>query len=466
LIEYKPHEYQVIAEKHILENPYCGLFLEMGLGKTVTTLTAIDELMYNMFEVSKVLVIAPLRVALDTWSTEIDKWRHLKHLRLSKVLGNEKQRKEALRQKADIYITNRENVPWLVGYTGMAFDFDMVVIDELSSFKSAKAQRFKSLRQVRPGIKRVVGLTGTPAPNGLIDLWPQLYLLDRGQRLGLTITSYRQDYFVPGMRNGQVVFNYELKEQSEERIYNQISDICISMKSRDYLNLPEKVDNYVKLNLDPKTKKMYDVFEREQVLSLFDSEEITAVNAAALTNKLLQFANGAVYSEDKNAVEMHKAKIEALEEILEEANGKPVLVFYSYKSDLARIKKYLKHYNPKELSKGEKSSDDIKAWNRGETRLLLVHPQSAGHGLNLQQGGSIAVWFGLTWSLESYQQANARLHRQGQTNTVIIHHLVANGTVDEDVIKALANKNLGQESLLEAVKARADKYLNGCWNQM
>lgn len=451
---YKPWPYQDFATQHVIENPFSGLFLDMGLGKTVSTLTAVDYLMFDEMDISKVLVIAPKRVAEDTWTSETAKWDHLKHLKISVVLGTERQRKEALKAKADIYVINRENVAWLVGVYQSAWPFDMVVIDELSSFKSAKSIRFKSLRMVRPLIKRVVGLTGTPAPNGLIDLWPQLYLLDKGERLGKTITKYREEYFTPGRRNGQVVFNYNLKTESEKRIYDKIGDICISMKAKDYLSLPERITRDVEIHLPAPLKAKYDEFERDQILALEDLDEISAVNAAALTNKLLQFANGAIYDANKDWHEVHKAKLDALDEIVEAANGQPVLVFYSYKHDLARIQQRLKAYKPRKLD----SREDITEWNEGKIQLLLAHPASAGHGLNLQAGGNIIVWFGLTWSLELYQQANARLDRQGQTKPVIVHRLIVAGTMDEDVSKAIERKTAGQDALMDAVKARIAKH--------
>jgi len=447
------HAYQHQAVDFIIDKPYCGLLLEMGLGKTVSTLTAIDRLLNDRFEVAKVLVIAPLRVADATWVDEVQKWEHLKHLTISRVLGTETQRKQALRARADIYIINRENVAWLVGYCDAGWPFDMVVIDELSSFKSAQAQRFKTLRQVRPLMKRVVGLTGTPAPNGLIDLWAQMYLLDRGERLFPTIGRYRDAYFNPGRRNGHVVFNYDLRDDGETRIHAKIADICMSMKAEDYIDLPDRIDNFVDVYLPPAVKKAYDEFEKKQVLDLLDAE-ITALNAAGLSNKLLQYANGAVYDDDKDYHEVHKAKLDALDEILETSNGQPVLVFYTYKHDLERILTHFKKLKPKKLE----GSEDIKDWNVGKIPLLLAHPASAGHGLNLQVGGNIIVWFGQTWSLELYQQANARLHRQGQKNAVIIHHLVARGTMDADVLKALGGKTDTQEALLSAVKARINKY--------
>jgi SNF2 family DNA or RNA helicase len=458
-MKFIPHKYQEKAINMIIDNPYCGLFLDMGLGKTVSTLTAINILIYGDLSVDKVLVIAPKNVAENTWSSEIEKWDHLKKLTISKVLGNEKQRKEALNKKADIYIINRENVSWLIGfYGGSYFPFDMLVIDELSSFKSPKAQRFKSLRMIRPLIKRVVGLTGTPAPNGLIDLWSQMYLIDKGERLGKNITSYRREYFVPNRTNGMIVFDYKLKAKScENLIKNKISDICVSMKAEDYLTLPSCIYRNVEVCLDDKLMKEYKDFEREQVLKLFeDDTTITAVNKAATVNKLLQYSNGAVYDEDKNYHIIHNEKLKALEDIIDTSNGNNVLVFYNFKSDLERIKERLKIYNPTVL-KGEK---EVINWNKGNIQVLLAHPASAGHGLNLQSGGNIIVWFGLTWSLELYLQANARLYRQGQTKPVIIHHIITKSTYDEDVIKALKNKNETQEELLKALKARRDYYLN------
>lgn len=457
-MEYKPHAYQTHSKDFILANPYCGLFLDMGLGKTVTTLTAINELIYDRFEVEKVLIIAPLRVAEHTWATEVAKWDHLSHLRIAKVLGKEKDRKYALREKADLFIINRENVPWLIGYLGGTFPFDMVVIDELSSFKNPTALRFKALRQARPQMLRVVGLTGTPSPNGLIDLWTQLYLLDRGERLEKTITAYRNKYFCVGASNGHVVFNYKALRDSEAQIYDKIGDICISMKSEDYLDLPGRIDNIVHVVFDAKTEARYKQFEKDRILELMDGEEITAVNAAALTNKLLQFSNGAVYSVDKNYEVMHDLKMDALEEIIEAVNGQPVLIFYSFLHDQERIMKRLKKYNPESLDKKD-ASTQIDRWNKGEIPILILHPASAGHGLNLQAGGHTIIWFGLNWSLELYQQANARLHRQGQDKAVIIHHLITTGTMDTDVMKALEGKTAGQEALMRAVKARIAEYI-------
>jgi len=406
--------------------------------------------MHNYFEVYKVLVIAPLRVAKMTWSSEIQKWDHLEHLKIAKVLGSEKQRLEALNTEADIYIINRENTEWIVNLYGKSWPFDMVVIDELSSFKSSKARRFKSLRKVRPLIKRIVGLTGTPAPNGLIDLWPQLYLLDRGERLGKTITGYRQTYFEPGKKNWQTgtVYEWKLKQEAEKAIYEKISDICISMKAEDYIEVPEFVEIPVEIELDQKSLMKYKKMERDLLLPLSDTEDIEAVTAAVLSNKLLQMANGAVYDENKQVHVIHDEKIKVLEELIEAANGKPVIVYYNYKHDLERIKEYFKDTRTLE------DEQDIQDWNSGKIPILLLHPASAGHGLNLQAGGNTIIWFGLNWSLELYQQANARLHRQGQTSKVTAYLLVVKETIDEDVVKALTSKATGQEALLAALKAR------------
>lgn len=398
-------------------------------------------------------MIAPLRVAQSTWSGEIEKWDHLRGLRLSKVLGNEKQRIEALNQPADLYIINRENTEWLVNYYGRKWPFDMVVIDELSSFKNPKSKRFRALRKVRPLIKRIVGLTGTPAPNGLIDLWSQVYLLDQGERLGKTLTGYRDRYFDPGRRNQNIVFEWIPKPFVEEAIYEKISDVCVSMKAEDWLQLPGRIDNVIEVELPEKAKSQYKQLEKDLTLPLVDSD-VTAANAAVLTNKLLQMANGAIYDEFSDAKEIHSAKLDALEEVVEAANGKPVLVVYTYQHDLDRIKRQLKKYNPRTLN----GDQDVRDWNEGKIQVLLLHPASGGHGLNLQAGGNIVIWFGLTWSLEWYQQTNARLHRQGQTERVIIHHIVAKGTMDEEVLKALTGKAATQNGLMEAVKAKIEQY--------
>lgn len=438
------HEYQNYCTEKIINNPMFALLLDMGLGKSVITLTAIWDLIFDYFEISKVLIIAPLRVARDTWSKECEKWEHLNGLRISKILGTEKERRAAVGRNADIYIINRENVEWLCA--NYKFDFDMVVIDELSSFKSHQSKRFKALRKVRPSVKRIVGLTGTPAPNSLMDLWSQINLLDMGERLGRFIGGYRERYFTPDKRNREVVFSYKPKEGAEDIIYKKISDICISMKALDYLDMPECIFNKVEVQMDDKEEKLYTKLEAEMLLS-FDEGDIDAVNAAALSNKLLQMANGAVYDENGKVKVIHDKKLDVLEDLIEGANGKPVLVFYGYKHDKDRI---VKRFNAEEIN----TSEDITKWNNGEIKVAIVHPASAGHGLNLQAGGSTAIWFGLNWSLELYQQANARLWRQGQKDTVVIHHIITKGTVDEDVMKALERKDVGQASLIEAVKVR------------
>ncbi len=438
------HEYQNYCTEKIIDNPIFALLLDMGLGKSVITLTAIVELMYDYFEVSKVLIIAPLRVARDTWSKEIEKWEHLKELRISKILGTEKERRAAVVRKADIYIINRENIEWLCD--NYKFDFDMVVIDELSSFKSHQSKRFKALRKVRPSVKRIVGLTGTPAPNSLMDLWSQINLLDMGERLGRFIGGYRERYFTADKRNREVIFSYKPRGGAEDAIYKKISDVCISMKALDYLDMPECIYNKVEVEMDQNEKLLYKKLETEMLIS-FEEGDIDAVNAAALSNKLLQMANGAVYDENGKVKEIHGKKLDALEDLIEGANGKPVLVFYGYKHDKDRI---VKKFNAEEIN----TSEDITRWNKGEIKIAIAHPASAGHGLNLQAGGSTAIWFGLNWSLELYQQANARLWRQGQKETVVIHHIITKGTVDEDVMKALERKDIGQAALIEAVKVR------------
>lgn len=448
-MEYIPHEYQRYAEKFIIENPACGCLYEPGLGKTVITLCAIDELLYNYFDVSKVLVIAPLRVARDTWSGECEKWQRLKHLKIAKILGTRKERIAALNEKADIYIINRENAAWLVKhFENRHFPFDMIVIDELSSFKSPSGERFKALRSVRPKIKRVVGLTGTPAPGGLLDLWSQVYLLDRGERLGKSLKSYRDEYFLPDKRSGNAVFTYKPKYYAESEIYKKLSDICVSLKACDYIKMPRRIDNFMEVTLSDHELRLYKRLEREMLLP-FASGDIKAINAAALAGKLLQMANGAVYDENKAVIEIHNKKLEALEELIESANGKPVLVFYGYRHDRDRLKERFK-----DAAKELLTSQDLTDWNAGKIKIAVTHPASTGHGLNLQAGGSTIVWFGLTWSLELYEQANARLWRQGQSETVVIHHIVAKGTIDEQVINAIRQKALGQQALMEAVKAR------------
>lgn len=456
------HKYQTACVKHIIDHPFCGVFLEMGLGKTVSTLTAINYLMFDYLSVNSVLIIAPKRVAESVWQEEAEKWDHLKHLTFSKIIGTQQQRIRALKEKADIHIISRDNIAWLCALCGGAkLPFDMVVVDELSSFKNYKSQRFKSLRLTQPYFKRFVGLTGTPAPNGLIDLWSQIYLMDRGERLGKTITAYRKTYFRPGQTNGNVVYSYVLLPEADNMIHERINDICISMKSDDYLSMPIRTDNFIKLRMPDNIQKMYTDFEKEKVLELYKDlyeeceVEINAINAAALSNKLLQFANGAVYDENKETHIIHDIKLEALKEIIDDANGQPVLVAWTYQHDRDRIMEYLKKYSPRELKKPQ----DIIDWNKGKVQVMLAHPASAGHGLNLQAGGSIIVWFGQTWSLELYQQFNARLYRQGQKNGVIINHLIMKGTHDEDVILALRRKNLCQNSLMDSIKAKINKYI-------
>lgn len=448
-MRFTPWVYQQHAIEWIHEHPACGLLLGLGLGKTVITLTAIDQLLHDRFESSRVLVIAPLRVAQDTWSRESAKWDHLQHLRIAKILGSEKERLQGVREPADIWIINRENVEWLVNLFGANWPFDTVVIDELSGFKSSKSVRFRSLRKVRPAIKRIIGLTGTPTPNGLIDLWPQIYLLDQGARLGKTITGYRDRYFVPDKRSRVQIFSWKAKEESEAAIYSKISDICISMSAADYLDVPDRIDVTDTVTLDTKARRAYDTMEAEWLLSMTGTE-ITAGAAVAVTGKLMQIANGAAYDERGEATEIHTNKLDQLDELVEAANGQPVLIFYSFKHDLARIQA---RFGARQLQ----TEKDIADWNAGRIPIMAAHPASAGHGLNLQDGGHQIIWFGLPWSLELYQQANARLHRQGQQHPVIIHHLIAKDTIDEQVLAVLAGKAEGQEALLEAVKARIEK---------
>ena len=451
---YKPHEYQQFATAKILEQDAVGLFMEMGLGKTICALTAVEDLIYNRFDAERVLIIAPLRVAESTWPDEVAKWDHLNLIRITPILGTEKQRIQALNTKGRVYTINRENVVWLVNYLGKNWNFDTVIIDELSSFKSAKARRFRALRKVRPLIKRIYGLTGTPAPNSYLDLWPQIYLLDQGERLGKTITGYRERYFEPDKRNNMVVFSWRMKPGAKKAIEEKLQDLCVSLTAEDYLKMPERIDNIVTLQLPAATKAIYDKFEREM---LMETPEIIAGNAAVLAGKLLQLANGAVYDDAGIPRWIHDEKLEALGEILEANAGKPVLVFYSYRHDLSRI---TQKYGGRMLDKPE----DVAQWNEGGIPLLLAHPASAGHGLNLQAGGNIIVWFGLPWSLELYQQANARLYRQGQTQAVVINHLIAAGTIDEQVLRVLQKKGAGQYGLIEALKARIEVVKNAAAN--
>lgn len=447
-MRYKPHDYQDYATQFILDHPVAAIFLDCGLGKTVITLTAMEELLHDRFEVSRILIIAPLRVARDTWPAEIQKWEHLRQLTFAVAVGTERERIVALAQRAELTIINRENVDWLVSKSGWPFDFDMIVIDELSSFKSYQARRFRALMKARPLAKRVVGLTGTPSANGLMDLWAEFRLLDMGKRLGRFITHYREELFLPNKRNQQMVFSYKPRPGAEDEIYQRIGDITISMRSADYLKLPELVETQSVVKLSTKERKAYDAMKAEMVTTIGD-QEIDAMNAAALSNKLLQMAGGAVYDEDGKSLHLHDCKLDVLEDLVESANGRPVLVAYWYKHDAERIKERMP---VREI----RSSRDIRDWNAGKIPVALIHPAGAGHGLNLQDGGSMLIWFSLTWSLELYQQTNARLYRQGQKHTVTITHIIAEGTIDEQVMQALQKKDKTQAALIEAVKAELE----------
>lgn len=458
--EFIPHKYQLTAINHVINVPKCGLFLDMGLGKTVSTLTAIKELKYNRFQVNKVLIIAPKKVAEGTWSKEKDKWNHTKDFRVSLVLGSQQKRIKALSVNADLYIINRENIPWLVDYLRNDWYFDTVVIDESSSFKNSRSKRFKALKMVLPKINRLIELTGTPSPNGVEDLWAQIYLLDQGTRLEKYITHFRAKYMEPNKRNRSQIFDYKIKDGVYDSIINKISDICISMKSEDYLELPDLSYNEIPVILNDKARRDYDKMERDFVLELEGAEdEITAVNAAALSNKLLQISNGAVYDSTGIYTEVHDAKIEAFLELVERLQGKSLLVFYNFQHDRDRIKRALEKSDlvVKEL----KTTQDEDDWNAGKIDILLTHPAGAAYGLNLQEGGNHVCWFGLSWNLEHYQQANKRLHRQGQKEKVIIHHLVTQGTRDEDVMRALDNKAGVQEEIMQSLKARIKKVKEG-----
>lgn len=458
--EFIPHKYQLTAINHVINVPKCGLFLDMGLGKTVSTLTAIKELKYNRFQVNKVLIIAPKKVAEGTWSKEKDKWNHTKDFRVSLVLGSQQKRIKALSVNADLYIINRENIPWLVDYLRNDWYFDTVVIDESSSFKNSRSKRFKALKMVLPKINRLIELTGTPSPNGVEDLWAQIYLLDQGTRLEKYITHFRAKYMEPNKRNRSQIFDYKIKDGVYDTVINKISDICISMKSEDYLELPDLSYNEIPVILNDKARRDYDKMERDFVLELEGAEdEITAVNAAALSNKLLQISNGAVYDSSGVYTEVHDAKIDSFLELVERLQGKSLLVFYNFQHDRDRIKKALEKSDlvVKEL----KTTQDEDDWNAGKIDILLTHPASAAYGLNLQEGGNHVCWFGLSWNLEHYQQANKRLHRQGQKEKVIIHHLVTQGTRDEDVMRALDNKAGVQEEIMQSLKARIKKVKEG-----
>ena len=448
-MKYVPHDYQQYATEYIKSHPVAAVLLDMGLGKTAISLTALLDLLFDSFEAHRILVIAPLRVARDTWPAEIEKWDHLSMLTYSVAVGSEKDRKTALMRDADIYIINRENVQWLVEQSGIPFTFDTVIVDELSSFKNHQSKRFKALMKVRPRFKRIVGLTGTPSANGLMDLWAEFKVLDMGQRLGRFIGMYRNNYFRPDKRNGQIIYSYKLLPGADKAIYKQISDITISMKATDHLKMPELVMNTHTVELSDDEREHYDELKQTLVLQL-PEKEITVANAAALTGKLLQMANGAIYDDDGDHIHIHDRKLDALEDLIEGANGKPVLVAYWFKHDLERIKS---RFKVREI----KSSSDIREWNAGKIPVAVIHPASAGHGLNLQTGGSTLIWFGLTWSLELYQQTNARLWRQGQQDTVVIHHIITDDTVDGRVLKALQSKEKIQDSLIAAVKAELSK---------
>ncbi len=449
-IKFKPHEYQSYSIQKIIENNKYGLFLDMGLGKTVSTLTAFSDL--QIIDTDKMLVIAPLNVAKDTWADEINKWEHLKHLTVSKVLGTPKQRIDALKQEADIYITNKENTKWLCDYYKKDWPFDMLVVDELSTFKNHSSQRFKALKKKMPLVKRFVGLTGTPSPNSMMDLWAQVYLIDSGERLEKSFTRFRERYFKPTHQVSEHVFNWELREDAEELIYERIDDVCISMKASDYLSMPERIDTVQEVTLSNKERKLYDELERDYILESEDDGDIVAQSGASLSQKLLQLSNGAVYTDEQDVRQVHDRKLDKLEEIIEEVQGQPILLFYNFKHDKERI---LERFNQAVVLGSDKYKED---WDKGNIEILLAHPASAGHGLNLQQGGHIIVWFGLTWSLELYQQANARLYRQGQDNTTIIHHIMTDNTIEQRVYKALQNKELTQDELMNAVKARIVEY--------
>lgn len=443
---FQPYPHQVAGIDWIINHPACALFWGMGTGKTVTTLTAVDQLLHDSLEDGPVLVIAPKRVAEYTWARECGKWEHLRHLRVSRIMGTVKQRQDALTVPADLYVVNRENVVWLIEQVGKQWPFRIVVIDELSSFKSAQAKRWKSLRRVRGRIQRIIGLTGTPRPNGLDDLWAEIYLLDQGERLGKTLTRFRQQYLVPEKYNGHVVYQYRPADGAEEKVYSKLSDICMSIQKEDVLSLPGQVYEDVELTAPAALMKKYKQFERDRVLECLDADgQIVAGSAAALTNKLLQFANGAIYDTDGTVHELHTIKLDALDELIESAGGDPVLVLYAYQHDADRIRARIP-------CQALDTPADIDAWNRGEIPVALAHPASIGHGLNLQDGGHIIIWYGLTWSLELYQQANERLNRPGQKNVCRIYHLILTGTHDSRVLDTLKRKNAGQAAALEALR--------------
>lgn len=454
-MEYKPHNYQQYVTEKMIELPYMGAWLDMGLGKTVCTLTALHEMKYHRFCIHKALVIAPKKVAENTWSAEQAKWDHLRDLRLSVVLGTAKQRVEALNRPADVYIINRENVQWLVKYYGNAWPFDVVILDESTSFKNHQAKRFKALRAVRPKVSRIIELTGTPSPHGLMDLWSQIYLLDGGKRLGRTISVYREIYFVPDKRSRTTIFSYAPREGAADAIYKQLSDICISMKSEDYLELPELIDHDIPVVLDTKAARAYKDLESNMLLQVNDEDIVTATTQATLTNKLLQLCNGAVYDEQGSVAHIHDCKLEVFLEALEQLQGEHVLVYYYFRHDRDRILKALEGSG--RTVRVYRGAEEERAWNAGDVDILLAQPASCGYGLNLQGGGHHVIWFGLTWSLEEYQQANKRLHRQGQAYPVIVHRLIVKGGMDEDVIHSLEHKDTAQAALIAALKARVER---------
>lgn len=456
-MKFIPHSYQRYAIERIITDPALGLFLDMGLGKTVITLTAVNDLRYNRWAVSRCLVVAPKKVAEATWSSEASKWDHLKHLKIVPVLGSAQKRIRGLHTPGDVWVINRENFPWLVDYCRNAWPFDMVVIDESTSFKSSQSKRFKAIKLVLDRISRIVILTGTPAPNGLEDLWAQIYMLDQGERLGRTLTSYREAFFTQDWAHpGQQYRTYSPQDGADARIRAALADICVSMKAEDYLELPDYIEDDVPVALDAKAQKAYDKLEREMLLEL-DDQTITAGSAAVLNGKLLQLCSGAVYDAEGQAVQVHNCKIEAFLEVVEQLHGEHALVFYWFQHERERLLSALK---PSGLRvRVYQGPEDEQAWNTGQIDILLAHPASCGYGLNLQAGGHHAIWFGYpNWALEIYQQANKRLHRQGQQYPVIAHHLVVQGGMDEDVIGALHDKGDAQEALMQALKARIKKY--------
>lgn len=450
-MKFNPHDYQKYTIEYILQHPVAAVILGLGMGKTVCSLTAIEQLIYDSFEISRVLIVAPLRVAKVTWSDEIQKWDHLKHLRYAVAVGSEKERLEALQSNADIYIINRENLQWLIEKSGIPFQYDMVVLDELSSFKNWQSKRFKAFMRVRPRVKRVIGLTGTPSSNGMMDLFAEFRCLDMGERLGRFITQYRNAYFTPDRMNGQVVYSYRLLPGAEQQIYDKIADITVSLKAMDHLQMPELISTRYPVYMDEVERQKYDQLKADLILPFKDQDSITAANAASLSGKLCQMANGAVYSDEREVAHIHDRKLDALEDMIEAAQS-PILVCYWYKHDLERITKRLEELK---VDYGRISSEgSIRMWNEGKIQVGLIHPASAGHGLNLQAGGHVIVWFGLTWSLELYDQTNARLWRQGQqSGTVVVQHIVTAGTIDERILKALSTKEKDQNALIEAVKA-------------